>query len=147
MISTKGRYALRVMIDIAQHEKEGYIKLEDIAERQEISKKYLEIIIKQLVTGKLVKGLRGKGGGYILTKAASEYSVWEILKTAEGSMAVVSCLEDGAEPCERRNVCTTLSMWERYDIMVKNFFEGISLQDLVYENLLVCKCSDSCGQM
>ena len=101
MISTKGRYALRVMIDLAEHVDEGYIPLKDIAERQQISKKYLEIIVKDLVSGKLVTGVSGKHGGYKLCKSPEECSVGEILECTEGSLATVACLSAGAQPCPR----------------------------------------------
>lgn len=99
MISTKGRYALRVMIDLAQHKDEEYVPLNEIAIRQEISEKYLEIVLKILVKKKLLKGRRGKGGGYQLTREPSEYTIGEILELAEGNLATVACLVPGAEVC------------------------------------------------
>ena len=99
MISTKGRYALRVMIDLAQHKDEEYVPLNEIAIRQEISEKYLEIVLKILVKKKLLKGRRGKGGGYQLTRESSEYTIGEILELAEGNLATVACLVPGAEVC------------------------------------------------
>ena len=101
MISTKGRYALRVMIDLAEHSEEGRIPLKDIAQRQMISKKYLEIIVKDLVTSGLISGASGKGGGYSLLRKPEEYSVGEILESSEVSLATVACLADGAAPCPR----------------------------------------------
>ncbi len=133
MISTKGRYALRVMLDLAQQDPDSYIPLDEIASRQGISKKYLEIILKTLVQNRLLKGLRGKGGGYRLTKKPAEYSVGEILELTEGSLAIVACLRDGAEPCPRRAGCSTVSMWERFDAMVHEFFFSITLEDLLHE--------------
>ena len=133
MISTKGRYALRVMIDLAQQNSEEYIPLETIAERQGISKKYLEIILKSLVTHKLLKGLRGKGGGYRLTRTPDQYPVGEILELTEGSLASVACTQEGAEPCERRDICNTYGMWAKFDHMVHDFFYGITLADLTHE--------------
>ncbi len=130
MISTKGRYALRVMIDLAEHEDGGYIPLKDIAARQEISKKYLEIIVKELVTGGLMTGISGKGGGYKLTRAPKDYPVGEILELMEGPIATVSCLAEGAIECPRRNCCPTLPMWAKFDHMVHDFFYGIRLSDL-----------------
>ena len=135
MISTRGRYALRVMIDLAEHDNGEYIPLNEIAERQEISQQYLEIVIKTLVQKRLLKGLRGKNGGYKLTKSASEYSVGEILELAEGSLATVACLEDGAEECPRKGVCKTLPMWSQFDRLMRNYFYGITLDDLVNGNL------------
>ena len=108
MVSTRGRYALRVMIDLAEHNNGKFIPLKDIAERQEISEKYLESIVKSLTKADVLEGLRGKGGGYRLTRPAEEYNVYEILKLTEGSMAPVSCLEDTARECERRGMCATL---------------------------------------
>jgi len=133
MISTKGRYALRVMIDLAQNNKENYIPLEEIATRQGISKKYLEIIIKALVKNNLLEGMRGKGGGYKLTRDPSQYSVGEIIELTEGTLAVVSCLQDTAKPCARREQCVTYPMWEKFDNLVHNFFYGITLDSLIEE--------------
>lgn len=133
MISTKGRYALRVMIDLAEQETENYIPLDEIANRQGISKKYLEIILKTLVTQKLLRGLRGKGGGYKLTRKPEEYTVGEILETTEGTLAVVACLQTDTEPCMHKKQCRTLPMWERFNQMAHNFFFNITLADLVME--------------
>ena len=134
MISTKGRYALRVMIDLAQQNSNGFIPLDEIADRQGISKKYLEIIIKTLVQNKLLKGLRGKGGGYQLTRQPAEYTVGEILELTEGTLAVVACLQKSAEPCLRKEKCNTLPMWTKFDQMVHDFFFGITLEDLVHQS-------------
>ena len=101
MVSTKGRYALRVLIDLAEHQTDGYIPLKDTAARQEISEKYLEGIIKILVKAKLLEGVRGKGGGYRLTKAPEQYTVGSILRLTENSMAPVACLEPGSTDCPR----------------------------------------------
>ena len=131
MISTKGRYALRVMIDLAEHQDEGRIPLKDIAQRQMISKKYLEIIVKDLVTSGLISGASGKGGGYSLLKKPEEYSVGEILESSEVSLATVACLADGAAPCPRAAECQTLPLWEEYDRMTHDFFYGKTLKDLM----------------
>ena len=131
MISTKGRYALRLMIDIAQNDSGSYIPLKDIAERQQISKKYLEIIVKDLVNAKLLKGVSGKGGGYKLAKKPEEYTVAEILEVSEGSLAVVACLEEGAETCPRAEICNTLPMWKEYNKMISDFFTSKKLSDLL----------------
>ena len=120
MVSTRGRYALRVMIDLAEHNNGKFIPLKDIAERQEISEKYLESIVKSLTKADVLEGLRGKGGGYRLTRPAEEYNVYEILKLTEGSMAPVSCLEDAARECERRGMCATLPVWEGLEKVVGN---------------------------
>ncbi len=133
MISTKGRYALRVMVDLAQQDTDGFVPLDEIAERQGISKKYLEIILKTLVAKKLLKGMRGKGGGYRLTRRPEEYTAGEILELTEGTLASVACLRADAEPCERKARCNTLPMWERFDGMVHDFFYGITLADLAKE--------------
>ena len=131
MISTKGRYALRVMIDLAQQNAHAFVPLTDIANRQGISKKYLEIILKTLVQAKLLKGLRGKGGGYTLTRPPEAYTVLEILELAEGSLAPVACLQSGADPCDRQAACLTLPMWKQFDTMVHDFFSHITLADLI----------------
>ncbi|MBQ6402201.1 MAG: Rrf2 family transcriptional regulator [Firmicutes bacterium] len=131
MISTKGRYALRIMIDLAQHEGEGNIPLRDIAQRQEISKKYLEIIVKDLVKSGFLRGVSGKGGGYSLCRKAEEYTVGEILELMEGSLAPVACLMENAEPCPRADTCSTLPMWEEYYEMIHSFFYGKKLSDLI----------------
>lgn len=131
MISTKGRYALRVMIDLAEHKGEGYIPLKDIAARQEISKKYLEIIVKKLVEGKMVVGQGGHGGGYILCRKPEEYLIGEILELMEGSFATVSCLTKDAPPCERAGKCKTLPLWKEFDQLVHNFFYSRHLTDLL----------------
>ena len=134
MISTKARYALRVMIDLAEHQDAGYIPLKDIAARQEISEKYLEIIIKILVKGKMLKGLRGKGGGYILTREPSEYIVGDIIELTEGPLAPVACLQPDAEVCNRKDICVTLPLWEKYYTLVHGFFFHITLEDVINSN-------------
>ena len=131
LISTKGRYALRVMIDLVEHQSEGYIPLKEIAERQEISEKYLESIIKILVKAKLLDGLRGKGGGYKLTKAPEQYTAGAILRLTEESLAPVACLEDGAAPCTRAAECRTLPMWQGLDKVINEYLDSILLSDLV----------------
>lgn len=134
MISTKARYALRVMIDLAEHQDAGYIPLKDIAARQEISEKYLEIIIKILVKGKMLKGLRGKGGGYLLTREPSEYIVGDIIELTEGPLAPVACLQPDAEVCNRKDICVTLPLWEKYYTLVHDFFFHITLEDVINSN-------------
>ena len=130
MISTKGRYALRVMLDLAEHSEEGYIPLKDIAERQNISKKYLEVIMKELVSGKLVSGVSGKGGGYKLIKKPEEYSVGEILEYSEGPLTSVACLANDTVQCPRAFICETLPLWEEYDKLTHDFFYGKKLSDV-----------------
>lgn len=131
MISTKGRYALRVMIDLAEHNGEGYIPLKDIAARQEISKKYLEIIVKELVRGKMVVGQGGHGGGYVLCRKPEEYVIGEILEWMEGSLATVNCLMEDAPPCVRAKKCKTLPLWKEYDQIVHDFFYSKRLSHLL----------------
>ncbi len=131
MISTRGRYAVRVMIDLAENENGRYIPLKDIAARQEISKKYLEIIVKDMVGGGLLTGTSGKGGGYKLCRKPEEYTIGEILELMEGSMATVACLADGAAPCPRAKACETLPLWLEYDKMTHDFFYSKHLSDFV----------------
>ena len=131
LISTKGRYALRVMIDLAEHQAEGFIPLKVIAERQEISEKYLESIIKLLVKARLLNGVRGKGGGYQLTKAPEQYTVGSILRLTEDSMAPVSCLESDADTCPRAAECRTLPLWQGLDKVINDYLDNITLMDLI----------------
>lgn len=131
MISTKGRYAIRLMIDLAEQNSDTPIPLDTIASRQDISKKYLESIVKLLVTGKLVKGASGKHGGYSLIRKPEEYTILEILQLTEGSMATVACLEEGAEECKRIDKCKTVSMWRGYDELIKDYFSKITIKDLL----------------
>lgn len=133
MISTKGRYALRVMLDLAQHKGEGSIPLKEIAERQDISKKYLEIIVKELVKGDMITGVSGKGGGYSLCREADEYSVGEILELMEGTLSPVACLAQSDYDCPRADNCLTLPMWKEYDQMTRDFFYERKLSDLLGE--------------
>ena len=131
LISTRGRYALRVMIDLAEHPSDGYIPLKVIAERQEISEKYLESIIKLLVRAGFLQGHRGKGGGYRLTRTPEQYSVKCILKLTEESLSPVSCLEPGAPSCPRMADCRTLSMWKGLDQTISDYLSGITVADLI----------------
>ena len=131
MISTRGRYAIRVMIDLAEHEDGGYVPLKDIAARQDLSKKYLEIIVKDMVSGGLLVGVSGKGGGYKLCRKPEEYSVGEILELMEGSLSTVACLADDAVPCPRAADCKTLPLWSEYDRLTHDFFYGKHLSDLI----------------
>ena len=130
MVSTKGRYALRVMIDLAECPREKYITLNDIASRQEISEKYLESIISILSIAGFVIGLRGKGGGYRLAKSPEEYTVGSLLKLTENSMAPVHCLAEHPNHCPRAKNCKTLPMWENLDRIVDEYLEGVKLSDL-----------------
>ena len=133
MISTKGRYALRVMIDLAKNENGQPMPLKDIAERQGISKKYLEIIVKDLVDGKLVKGASGKGGGYVLLRKPEEYSVGEIVELMEGTLAPVACLQKDADECPRYASCVTLPLWQELDQLVHDFLYRKKLSELVHK--------------
>ena len=133
MISTKGRYALRVMIDLAQQDQEHPVPLKDIAERQGISKKYLEIIVKDLVDGKLVKGASGKGGGYVLLRKPEEYSIGEIVERMEGTLAPVACLQKDADECPRYASCVTLPLWQELDQLVHDFLYRKKLSELVHK--------------
>ncbi|MBR4742681.1 MAG: Rrf2 family transcriptional regulator [Oscillospiraceae bacterium] len=131
MISTKGRYAIRVLLDLAENDTGGYIPLKDIASRQGISKKYLEIIVKDMVGGGLLVGASGKGGGYKLCRKPEEYPVGEIIELMEGSLSSVACLAEGAAPCPRAADCETLPLWEEYDRLTHDFFYGKHLSDLL----------------
>ena len=131
MISTRGRYAIRVMLDLARHDNGSYIPLKDIAARQEISKKYLEIIVKDMVAGGLITGASGKGGGYKLCRRPEEYTVGEVIELMEGPLATVACLADGAQPCPRAASCETLPLWAEYDKLTHDFFYGKRLSDLL----------------
>lgn len=131
MISTRGRYAIRVLIDLAERDRDGFVPLKEIAERQGISKKYLEIIVKDMVSGGLVAGASGKGGGYRLLRAPEEITVGEVLELMEGPMATVACLLDDAAPCPRAGECETLPLWAEYDRLTHDFFYGKRLSDLL----------------
>ena len=131
MISTRGRYAIRVLLDLAENDNGAYIPLKDIAERQEISKKYLEIIVKDLVSSGLITGVSGKGGGYRLNRAPEEYNIGEILEIMEGPLASVACLLGKRNECPRKKKCRTLPMWEEYDTMVHDYFYSKTLSDLL----------------
>lgn len=131
IISTRGRYALRVMIDLAQQDPDSYTPLKEIAARQEISEKYLENIIKTLVTQGFISGLRGKGGGYRLTQSPEKYTVASILNLTEGSLAPVACLEEHAKECPREAICPTRPVWEKLDTLIQDYLGSITLADLM----------------
>ncbi|MCR5098710.1 MAG: Rrf2 family transcriptional regulator, partial [Lachnospiraceae bacterium] len=126
----KGRYALRVMIDLAEHNDGSYIPLKDIASRQDISKKYLEIIVKDMVSGGLIAGVSGKGGGYRLCRDAEEYTVGEIIELMEGTLAPVACLAPGFEGCPREPECQTIQLWSDFYNLTRDFLYGKKLTDL-----------------
>ena len=131
LISTKGRYALRVMIDLAEHRSEEFISLREIALRQEISEKYLESIIRLLVKAKVVESLRGKGGGYRLRKAPEDYTADSILSLTEESLAPVACLEADSESCPRAARCKTLSLWQGLDQAIHSYLKSVTIADLM----------------
>ena len=129
-ISTKGRYALRMLIDLAEHQNDGFIALKDIAERQGISKKYLEQIIPVLNRSDVLNANRGYQGGYKLAKSPDKYTVGEILRVTEGDLAPVACLEHGAKPCEYAGECKTLPVWDKLNLMINGYLDGITLAEL-----------------
>ena len=131
MISTKGRYALRVMVDLAEHGDSGYIPMKEVAQRQEISLKYLEKILPLLVAGKLVEGIHGKGGGYRLTRSPGEYTIGEILRLTEGSIAPIACLDASPISCEKMSSCITLPFWKGLNKVINDYVDGVTLQDLL----------------
>ena len=133
IVSTKGRYALRVMVHFALHGNNRYIPLKEIAESEGISQKYLESIMTTLSKAGFVDAVHGKGGGYRLNRQPSEYTVGSILKLTEGSLAAVSCTTQGPSACSRATCCQTKPMWEKLDAMIDDFFEGITLRDLLEE--------------
>ena len=131
IVSTKGRYALRVMVHFAQRGNEGYIPLKEIAEAEGISQKYLETIMSALSKAGFVDAVHGKGGGYRLNRTPEEYTVGSILKLTEGSLSAVSCTTQGAAACSRTECCQAKPMWDKLDNMIDDFFEGITIGDLL----------------
>ena len=129
-ISTRGRYALRVMTDLAEHNSGSYIPLKDVASRQNISQKYLEGIMADMSKAGMIDGLHGKGGGYRLNREPQDYTVGEILRVTEGDLSPVACLVEGAPACPLSESCRTLSMWKDFSKLVNGFFDGITLADL-----------------
>ena len=134
IVSTKGRYALRVMVNLAQHGQEDYIPLKEIAESEGISQKYLETIMTVLSKAGFVDAVHGKGGGYRLNRTPAEYTVGSILKLTEGSLAAVSCTAQGPAACSRTTCCQTKPMWDKLDRMIDEFFEDITLANLLENN-------------
>ena len=133
IVSTKGRYALRVMVYLARRGAADYTPLKEIAEQERISQKYLEAIMTTLSKADFVDAVHGKGGGYRLNRKPEAYTVGSILKLTEGSLAAVSCTAQGASACSRTTCCQTLPMWEKLEKMIDEFFEGITLADLLKE--------------
>ena len=130
MISTKGRYALRVLVDLAGRKSEDFVPLRDVAQSQDISEKYLQRIARQLVDAGILEGIRGKGGGYRLAKPADKIYVCDVLEAAEGTLAPVSCLVDGAPVCERTATCKTLPLWKQFYDNARELFGSVSVEDL-----------------
>ena len=135
IVSTKGRYALRVMIDLAEHQADKYVPLKEVAARQEISEKYLENILKVLVQNGFLEGLRGKGGGYRLTRSPEQYTVEEILSLTEGSLAPVACLDSKSNECPRCADCLTLPLWQGLERVINEYLDGVSLRDVIDGNI------------
>ena len=133
IVSTKGRYALRVMVNLAQHGQQDYVPLKEIAENEHISQKYLESIMTVLSKAGFVDALHGKGGGYRLNRSPEGYTIGAILKLTEGSLAAVSCTSQGPAACQRSQCCQTKPMWDKLDRMIDEFFEGITIADLLKE--------------
>ena len=131
MISTRGRYALRMMLDLAEHQEGGFVALKDIAKRQEISKKYLEQIIPTLNRFELLRTTRGYQGGYRLSRRPDEYTLGDILRATEGSLAPVACLETDTNLCARQADCATLPVWRGLNRVINEYLDGITLQDLL----------------
>ena len=131
MISTRGRYSIRILLDLAEHRSGDFIPMKDMAERQDISLKYIGKIMPLLKTAGLVDSSHGIGGGYKLTRAPEQYTLWEILQVAEGDMAPVSCLQKDAAVCDRAAECRTLPVWEKYYALTKGYFESITLAGLL----------------
>ena len=134
MVSTKGRYALRFLIDIAEHQAEGYVPLKEIAQRQGISEKYLESIVKTLVKEGVLVGLRGKGGGYRLSRSPDQFGVRQILTIMEGPLAPVVCLEGGNQPpCPRMADCRTLPLWRGLEEVIREYLDRYTVADLMFK--------------
>ena len=131
MISTKGRYSIRILLDLAEHRNGGYIPIKEVAARQEISLKYVEKLMPALKNAGLIDSTHGIGGGYRLTRELDEYTLWEILRLAEGDLAPVACLQENAAACSRAAECRTLPVWEKYYELTKDYFSGITLADLL----------------
>lgn len=130
-VTSKGRYALRVMMDLAQHPEDGFISLKTVAERQDISMKYLEMIVGQLKRAELVESSRGKEGGYRLCRSPAEYSVGEILRCLEDNLAPVACIRDGGIECEHAALCLTIPMWKELDEITSRYLDSVTLADLL----------------
>ena len=130
-VSTKGRYALRMLLDLAEHKDEGFIALKEIAERQSISKQYLEQIVSLLNTSNILRANRGKQGGYMLAKLPSQITVGQVLRITEGSLAPVACMDDEVNFCERADFCKTLPMWKGLNKVIADYLNGVNLQSIL----------------
>lgn len=131
MVSTKGRYAVRILLDLAENDSGAFIPMKEVAARQGLSLKYIEQIMPLLKKANVVEGVHGKGGGYRLVKSPKDYKIGDILRMAEGSLAPVACLDCGAKPCERSGNCRTLPMWTKFYEMTNEYFDSITLADLI----------------
>ena len=131
MISTKGRYALRLMIDIALNQNDGYVTLKDASAREDISVKYLEQVASLLTKANLLISYRGNNGGYRLSRETKDYKIGEILRVAEGSLAPVACLQCDSNYCKRKEICTTLEFWKGFNNVINNYVDSITLENLV----------------
>ena len=131
IVSTRGRYALRVLVDMAEHSMDERVPLKEIVERQHISQKYIESIMTLLSKNGFVDGIHGKGGGYKLNRKPNEYIVGDILRLTEGNLAPVACLEKDAEKCPKENVCRTVGMWRKLDELIENYLDSVTIADLM----------------
>lgn len=135
MVSAKGRYALRIFIDLAQNQGDGYVALSEVSKRQDVSLKYLETIVAMLVRGGLLRSQRGMSGGYRLSKDAKEISIYDIFNLTEGSLSPVACINCGENFCNRSEICYTKEMWTNVDNLINNYFKSVSIQDLIDKDL------------
>ena len=134
MVSAKGRYALRIFIDLAQNQGDGFVALSEVSKRQDVSLKYLETIVAMLVRGGLLRSQRGMSGGYRLSKDAKEISIYDIFNLTEGSLSPVACINCGENFCNRSEICYTKEMWANVDNLINNYFKSVSIQDLLEKN-------------
>ena len=135
MVSAKGRYALRIFVDLAQNQGDGYVALSEVSKRQDVSLKYLETIVATLVRGGLLRSQRGMSGGYRLSKEAKDISIYDIFNLTEGSLSPVACINCGENFCNRSGNCFTKSMWTNVDNILNNYFKSVSVQDLIDKNI------------
>ncbi|MBE6751271.1 MAG: Rrf2 family transcriptional regulator [Ruminococcaceae bacterium] len=137
MVSAKGRYALRIFIDLAQNQGDGYVALSEVSKRQDVSLKYLETIVATLVRGGLLRSQRGMSGGYRLSRDAKEISIYDIFNLTEGSLSPVACINCGENFCNRSEICYTKEMWTNVDNLLNNYFKSVSVQDLLEKNVKI----------